>query len=224
MPRSGRTSRDRSRLEEIVAAAREIVETDGPDALTMRQVAARLGVREPSLYKHCRGREEVLAGVAASGLRELAEGRVQALDGVTGGLDALGRLAAWQREFAARHPHLYRVMFDRPFDRQLVAQPDAEAWGPVVEILGSEERVWAALAFAHGMLELERTGRLAPGPRLEAIWQVGLEAFAGLIQAGDRAPAPDGLERELRAHREFVAALRDRISTFLSEHPGTPAP
>jgi AcrR family transcriptional regulator len=196
----------------MVAAARELLETDGLDALTMRRVAARLGIREPSLYKHVRGREELLANVVSSGMRELAAGRLEAVRWATGGAEALARLAADQREFAARHPHLYRLMFDRPFPTELLSRmPDAEAWRPVVDVLGSRDRVWAAFAFAHGMLELERTGRLRPGPQLEAVWRVGLDAFEGLR----RTPLEEQeAERELRSCRELVANLEAAVATF----------
>ncbi len=214
----------RSRSQEMVAVARDLLEGEGPDALTMRRVAARMGMREPSLYKHVHSREELLAAVVASGMRDLAEGRMRAVAAASDTSDAMRRLGAHQREFAARHPHLYRLMFDRPFPRELVSgQADAAAWRPVVDVLGSEERVWAAFAFTHGMLELERTGRLAPGPQLEAVWQVGQEAFEGLPRHREDEPAErPALDRELRAYRELVAALGTTIAEFL-DRPGTPA-
>jgi hypothetical protein len=103
-------------------------------------------------------------------------------------------------------------MFDRPFPRELLAaQADVQAWRPVVELLGSEERVWAAFAFAHGMLELERTGRLLPGAQLEAVWRVGLDALEGLAAIPlDGATA----ERELDACRELVADLELALAAF----------
>lgn len=205
-----------SRFQEIVDAARDVLETEGPSALTMRRVAARLGIREPSLYKHSRGRDELLAAVVASGMRELTEGRREALRPATGVADALARLAAHQRDFAARHPHLYRLMFERPFPPELLAaQADAQAWRPVVEVLGSEERVWAAFAFAHGMLELERTGRLAPGDQLEAIWEVGLGALESLTGGPVDRPAA---EHELDAYRGLVADLELALASFRRAH------
>lgn len=208
-----------SRFQEMVAAARELLETEGPDALTMRGVAARLGIREPSLYKHCRSREELLAALVASGMRELAEGRLQAVESATDAADVLSRLAAYQREFARRHRHLYRLMFDRPFPSELMSDhADAAAWRPVVEVLGSRERVWAAFAFAHGMLELERTGRLRPGDELEAVWQVGIEAFQGPVQCHtSELGAVPALERELHAYRELVSALEETITSFRTD-------
>jgi AcrR family transcriptional regulator len=195
----------------MVAAARELLETEGHEALTMRRVAARLGIREPSLYKHCRNRDELLAGVVASSMRELIDGRREALQGATDIHDALTRLAAYQRTFAARHPHLYRLMFDRPFPAELLAtQVDADAWQPVIELLGSVERHWAAFAFAHGMLELERMGRMRPGPGLEAVWKVGLDAFAGIARPLDETAS----QRELQAYRQLVTELEAKIAAF----------
>ena len=40
------------RQREIVRAARRILETEGPAGVTMRRVAAELGIQAPSLYKH----------------------------------------------------------------------------------------------------------------------------------------------------------------------------
>jgi hypothetical protein len=81
----------------------------------------------------------------------------------------------------------------------------------VVELLGSEERVWAAFAFAHGMLELERTGRLSPGARLEAVWRLGLDALEGLAGMPLDGPAA---ERELDAYRALVADLELALAAF----------
>jgi AcrR family transcriptional regulator len=41
-----------TRGRQIVAAARELLEQEGPAALTMRRLADRLGIRASSLYKH----------------------------------------------------------------------------------------------------------------------------------------------------------------------------
>ena len=40
------------RRRQIVEAARQILERDGESALTMRRLAADLGMKAPSLYKH----------------------------------------------------------------------------------------------------------------------------------------------------------------------------
>ncbi|MDF9811155.1 TetR/AcrR family transcriptional regulator [Streptomyces sp. SPB162] len=46
--------------EALVAAALLVLERDGLDALSMRKVAAELGVQAPSLYWHVRNKEQLL--------------------------------------------------------------------------------------------------------------------------------------------------------------------
>ena len=61
-----------TRAREIVAAARALLDEEGADALTMRRVAERLGIRAPSLYKHLSGKEALEAAVISGGFVELA--------------------------------------------------------------------------------------------------------------------------------------------------------
>jgi len=51
------------RAREIVGVAREILESEGPQALTMRHLADRLGIRAPSLYKHFRHKAALEVGI-----------------------------------------------------------------------------------------------------------------------------------------------------------------
>ena len=64
---------DRTSLDAILLAARELLETDGPAGLTMAAVAARVGVRAPSLYKRVENREALLRSVAEATLTEVRE-------------------------------------------------------------------------------------------------------------------------------------------------------
>ena len=52
--------------DRIVEAAIALVDEEGPDALTMRAVAQRLGAGTMSLYRHVPGREELLDLVLAA--------------------------------------------------------------------------------------------------------------------------------------------------------------
>ena len=46
-------------LEDIVSAAAAVLARDGYEGLTMRAVAAQIGVRAPSLYWHVKGKEDL---------------------------------------------------------------------------------------------------------------------------------------------------------------------
>jgi AcrR family transcriptional regulator len=164
------------RTPEIVAAARTLLEEEGPEALTMRRLAERLGIRAPSLYKHVAGKEALEAAVISKGFAELAEAFEAAVDGAE---DPLGALAVAYRSFALRRPHLYRLMTERPLRRDLL-EPGVEEWAarPLLEAAGGDEALArAAWAFAHGMTVLELNDRFPPGADLDAAWRQGLAGF-----------------------------------------------
>jgi AcrR family transcriptional regulator len=165
------------RAREIVEAARELLEQEGPEALSMRRVADRLGIRAPSLYEHVPSKQALEAALMSAGFEESAELFESA---VRGSSEPLAALAAAYRDFARSHPHLYRLMTDRPLPRdQLAAGVEARAARPVVEAVGGDPaRARAAWAFAHGMTILELNGRFPPDADLDAAWREGIEALA----------------------------------------------
>ena len=60
------------RAQEIAAAARELLEQEGPDGLSMRKVAGRLGIQAPSLYKHLPDKQALESAVISMGFEEQA--------------------------------------------------------------------------------------------------------------------------------------------------------
>ncbi|MFN9262728.1 MAG: TetR family transcriptional regulator [Acidobacteriota bacterium] len=57
----------------IAAAARELVRAGGRQALSLRPLAASLGVRAPSLYRYYPDRESLEGAVAELAAAELAD-------------------------------------------------------------------------------------------------------------------------------------------------------
>ena len=151
------------RAREIAAAAREILEDEGPDALTMRRIAERLGIRAPSLYKHFPDKAALEAAIISAAFEEQAEAFERAVEGSD---DPLAALGAAYRRFALAHPHLYRLMTDQELRRDLLAPGVEERAGmPVYRATGEDaDRARAAWAFAHGMALLELANRFPPRP------------------------------------------------------------
>jgi AcrR family transcriptional regulator len=165
------------RAREIVAAARGILEEEGAEALSMRHIAERLGIRAPSLYKHLPDKQALEAAIISAGFEEQATAVEQALAASPD--DPLGALATAYRAFAFAHPHLYRLMTDRPLDRDaLVPGAEARAALPLYRAAGEDEALArAAWAFAHGMTILELNGRFPPDADLDAAWDAGIRAI-----------------------------------------------
>jgi AcrR family transcriptional regulator len=163
------------RAREIVAAARELLEAEGPDALSMRRVAARLGIRAPSIYKHLVDKQALENALVSAAFEEQAA----VFEAAAGGDDPLGAIAGAYRRFAAEHPHLYRLMTGRPLQRErLTPGVEARAAAPVIAAVGGDrEAARAVWAFAHGMTILELDGRFPPDADLDAAWERGLDAF-----------------------------------------------
>jgi AcrR family transcriptional regulator len=175
-----------SRHQQIVTAARRLLEDRGPEALSMRNVAAAIGIRAPSLYEHVADKQGLENALIAAGLREQAAALNAALDGPGDPLQATAN--AW-RAWAGAHPHLYRLIFARQLDADdpEVSAAAAAAGEPVRAMtrgdLVAARVIWA---FAHGMTMLELNGRFPPGPDPDELWESGLGALRALIDPVSR--------------------------------------
>lgn len=163
------------RGEEILAVARRLLERDGADGLSLRRIADEVGIRAPSIYNHFPDKEALEAALIAEGFGEWS-GRFEAARREA---DARSAFAATYRAFAAEHPHLYRLMTERPLPRtRLDPSVEARAARHAVEAAGDDpNRARALWAFAHGMTILELNGRFPAGADLDAAWRHGLDAF-----------------------------------------------
>jgi AcrR family transcriptional regulator len=164
------------RAQEIVTAARAILDDEGLDALTMRRIAERLGIRAPSLYKHFPDKGTLEAAIISAAFEEQAETFERA---IAVSDDPLAALAAAYRDFALAHPHLYRLMTDQELRRDLLAPGVEERAGLTIYRAAGEDadRARAAWAFAHGMALLEIANRFPPGADIDAAWRAGMDAF-----------------------------------------------
>jgi AcrR family transcriptional regulator len=159
----------------IISAARQILEREGPDGLTMRRLGDAVGIRAPSLYKHFPDKAAVEIALINDGFEEIAERFEAAL---ASSEDSLLELAIAYRAFARSHPHLYRLMTAGPLPRErLRPGVEARAAAPIVQAVGDANLARVVWAFAHGMVILELNGRFPADANLEAAWEAGLAAF-----------------------------------------------
>jgi AcrR family transcriptional regulator len=107
VPRQGL---DRAR---VVAEAAALADAEGLEAVSLAALAARLGVRPPSLYKHVDGLEGLRAGIAVLAADEVGAVLGAAVAGRSGrdALEALGR--AWVG-YARAHPGRYALTVRAP--------------------------------------------------------------------------------------------------------------
>jgi AcrR family transcriptional regulator len=89
------------------AAALAILDEAGPDAVSLRGTARRVGVSVTAAYHHFANKEHLLASVAAEGFTELAV----AIERAATGSDPLGGVGLAYFDFALQKPGLFRLMF-----------------------------------------------------------------------------------------------------------------
>ena len=182
--------------EDVVAAAAAIADAEGIDAVTLASVAARLGVRSPSLYAHVEGLEGLRRLLALRAARRMGAALGGAAAGRTG-LDALRSLAHAYRRFAQEHPGLYAAAQRavRPGQDDELYRALAEPVIPAVRGLaeagvGEEDRIHLARAIRsalHGFVTLEQGGGFGMPESVD-------ESFGRLVElllSGVRA-APGG--------------------------------
>ena len=178
-----------ARAAGIVAAARTILEDEGADALTMRRLAAAVGIRAPSLYKHFPTKRAVEAALIEQGMIELG-GELHASLASAGRRRAVRSLLDAYRRAARANPGLYRLATAGPLPREDLP-PGLEDWAgePFLLATGDPWRAQALFSFAHGMTILELDDRFPPGSDLERTWEAGAETFT---REGDGPARPQG--------------------------------
>lgn len=164
------------RAQQIVEVALELLEEDGPDGVSMRIVAGRLGVRAPSLYKHLPDKQAMQNAMIAIGLRHQGEACER---GMREADDPLWGVVSAFRAWAIEHPHLYRLMMEAPLDPgPLVRSAELVAGRAIREVMqGDAVGALTVWSFGHGLITLELQDRLPPGADVEELWRRGIEAL-----------------------------------------------
>jgi len=172
---------DRTSLDQIVVAARELLEHDGLAGLTMQAVAERVGVRAPSLYKRVSGRDGLIRLVAEATLGELAA----RLDGD----DDPVRLAATFRSFGHEHPAAFQLVMTPGAGTPVAADEYGAAASRAVlrvatRLAGEEHALDAArlfTAWAAGFVGMELNGNFRLGGDLDDAWAFGVDRIVAAM-------------------------------------------
>jgi AcrR family transcriptional regulator len=160
VPRNGLTQ------VRVIEAAELMADEVGLPALTLAALAQRLGVRQPSLYKHIAGIEDLRRSIAlrakndlADVLRRAAVGRARA--------DAVVSMSAAYRSWAGEHPGRYAAAQRAPVPGDV---DDEAASANVVQVAfdvmagydlhdsDAVDAIRALRASLHGFVTLETGG------------------------------------------------------------------
>lgn len=141
----------RSQLLDVAA---ELLEQDGANALSLREVARRAEVSHNAPYRHFASKDELLAALAASGFERLGASR-----STDGGLVESG--LAYVR-FALGHPALFRLMFSGA-----LTGAGADSLASAAELMRGSfgddtpgDAVLSSWSFVHGLAALLLDGQV----------------------------------------------------------------
>ncbi len=191
--------------ELLVQVAGALLEEEGLEAVTLREVGRRAGLSRSAPYRHFASKEGLLAAVAAADLRALRTQVEAAAAGAAAGgpLARVGAMAGAYLAFSREHPQRYRLVFS-PVQRKredpalrAAAEAAVAAFAAAVaravragELPTADPRALAALLVStlHGAAELERTGHLGVQK-----WGTDADGVAAmLVRTLAAAAAPGG--------------------------------
>lgn len=161
--------------ERACRVAEQLFLESGPGAVTMRQVAAKLGVSHMTPYRYFRDRKALLAALKTAATDRLSEALELAETSASSSATGVAAINAAYVDFALEHPHRYRLAFQldagepsqcpdlrRATQRlQSIMSRQAQHLSPTAPRASRlDVALWAS---THGLLALELAGKLAPG-------------------------------------------------------------
>jgi len=100
-----------SRQIEIIEAATRLIGEKGLQNLTTKHLAAEMGFSEPALYRHFKGKTEILSSVLSFYRATLQKGLKEIVASDLSGLAKLERLLKFQFNHFANNPAIVMVIF-----------------------------------------------------------------------------------------------------------------
>jgi len=141
--RDRRAERRESTKAEILEAAWAIVRAEGLAALSLRDLARRVGMQAPSLYQYFDSKHAIYDAMFAQANQALAE-RLSGLEGTGNPVEELRLAARVLVEFSVEDPARYQLLFQRTIPG---FEPSPESYGLAVELLQRAQVLLAAVGF-----------------------------------------------------------------------------
>lgn len=152
-PPAARRHRQRQAvLDAILQAARDVMRADGVAALSLHEVARRVGLRTPSLYEYVDGKTGLYDALFRLGVRLFAEYVDRARTSITADTSASDHLRArltLYLTFAHEQPDLYSLVFERPVPGFV---PSGASMAAAATLLDVSRSAWHAM-LASGELQ-----------------------------------------------------------------------
>ncbi|MET9893031.1 helix-turn-helix domain-containing protein [Streptomyces sp. NPDC006465] len=196
--------------DEVLETAAGLVKRHGPDALTMRALAAELGTAVTSIYWHVGNRESLLDALVERTVADLGEIRPT---GRTPALRVVSVARALRRQLRD-HPHLVAMVHERGLTERMFL-PAQQALVREVHAAGlrgarAAEAVRAVQFQVVGFVLVERNRERSPlqRPAEEDLWDA--------LTAEDDPGLARALARPVDPERLFTTSVRALVDALLA--------
>jgi AcrR family transcriptional regulator len=172
-------------LEAIVQAARAMIEAQGVNKLSVNELAKRLGVAPPSLYRYVKHKTDLLRAVNEDTIAGIFRAIGPLLDAPGAAHDRIIAITQAYRAYAHANPITYGMVYTntiaelRP-DEQEEEQGVLPFQALMAEITGEAESLPALrglLALMHGFVMLELAQQFRRGGDLDAAYDKAVRAY-----------------------------------------------
>lgn len=141
-----RSRRRQETLEEILDISVDLMTEAGVNGLTLSEVARRLGIQPPSLYKYFDSLNAIFDALFARGQRRHFEAIANAMEVAPPGLAGLRAGLEASTRWGLENPALAQLLFWRPVPK---FEPSPEAMAPSNEMVGLFRRALAEAVTQH---------------------------------------------------------------------------
>jgi len=100
-----------TRQIEIIKAASELIGEKGIQNLTTKRLAAKMNFSEPALYRHFKGKTEILLSLLSYYIDEMKEGLTEVLNGEESGAEMIDKVISFQFNHFSKNPAIVMVIF-----------------------------------------------------------------------------------------------------------------
>jgi AcrR family transcriptional regulator len=162
----------------LIRSAREILESEGYEALTLRAAARRAGVSQAAPYNHFADKAALLAAIAALGFKEFAAAMRREMSAAEDPQARLNATGIAYVAFATSNPGLFKLMFgssvhqtsgDADLDAARISAYEVlrgavqSAQSEPGDAIHDEIESLRSWAFVHGLATMINAGTIAPG-------------------------------------------------------------
>jgi AcrR family transcriptional regulator len=139
-PADRRARRRQETIEEILVIAADVMTQEGVNGLSLSEVARRLGVKPPSIYKYFDSIMGIYDALFERGQRDNLEVMSAAMERAEPGLDALAAGLQASGQWSLAHPAIAQLLFWRPVPSY---EPTSQAMYPSVEMVRLQRQALA---------------------------------------------------------------------------------